>query len=292
MERGKGALDNLGTGVKNDLAGNKLKQNVVFDPVVSCYSRSFEQPTSGRLKNTTGGEPEGYVDNDLGANRQHDGVLEYGPWLIRNAPFILRKWNPSFKWSKEELTSVLKCIKFHSVIASTFTIDGLTVIATRFGTPVMLDSCTVTTCIKSWGRMDYARALVDIRVDLALKDTMVILVPNPVDNGVTVYTIKEFEKAGRKGVRALNVNKHGMGGTKKKVGASSKTTGTWLGRKGEYYSESRFTSPNVFDLLTKDDGNSMLRGLQESDNDPDEEDVSDETAHSSKSLGNLTGGNT
>nr|GFB24211.1 zinc knuckle CX2CX4HX4C [Tanacetum cinerariifolium] len=44
----------------------------------------------------------------------------------------------------------------------------LSVIATRLGTPVMLDSCTVTTCVQSWGRMDYARALVDIGVDQAL----------------------------------------------------------------------------------------------------------------------------
>ncbi|GKF31935.1 hypothetical protein Tco_0101733, partial [Tanacetum coccineum] len=51
-----------------------------------------------------------------------------------------------------------------------------------------------------------------------------------------------------------------------------------------YSSESGFTSPNSFDLLTKNDGKSMLCGLQESDDDPDEEDGSDETAHSSKSL--------
>ncbi|GJZ88466.1 hypothetical protein Tco_0660248 [Tanacetum coccineum] len=54
----------------------------------------------------------------------------------------------------------------------------------------MLDSCTTTTCMQTWGRMDYARALVDIRVDRALKDTMVISVPNPVGNCVTVHTIR------------------------------------------------------------------------------------------------------
>ncbi|PWA55372.1 zinc knuckle CX2CX4HX4C [Artemisia annua] len=41
---------------------------------------------------------------------------------------------------------------------------------------MMLDSCTVTTCIQSWGRMDYVWALIDIKVDRALRDTMVILV--------------------------------------------------------------------------------------------------------------------
>ncbi|GJR64331.1 hypothetical protein Tco_0010396 [Tanacetum coccineum] len=72
--------------------------------------------------------------------------------------------------------------------------DGLSAIATCFVTPIMLDSCTTTTCMQSWGRMGYARALIDIRADRALKDTMVILVPNLIRNGVIMHTIKvEYE---------------------------------------------------------------------------------------------------
>ncbi|GKF13912.1 transcription factor MYB39-like protein, partial [Tanacetum coccineum] len=210
--------DDLGFGVKNDSTGNKLKKNVVFDPVVSCYSGSFEHPTQSRLKNTIDGEPEGYVDTELGANRQNDGkhcppsfasflreessrrkkyrvkrvmgdkngfifiqfssatglegVLEQEPWWIRNALFFLRMWNPSSKLSKVELTYVHVWNKFHGVPASAFTADGLSAIATHLSSLVMLDSCIVTTCVQSWGRMDYARTLVDIRVDRALKDTM------------------------------------------------------------------------------------------------------------------------
>nr|GEV28614.1 hypothetical protein [Tanacetum cinerariifolium] len=50
--------------------------------------------------------------------------------------------------------------------------DGLSAIATRLGTSIMLDSCTSTTCMKAWGRIDYAQALVGIRAGGALKDTM------------------------------------------------------------------------------------------------------------------------
>nr|GEW34314.1 hypothetical protein [Tanacetum cinerariifolium]GEX50334.1 hypothetical protein [Tanacetum cinerariifolium] len=67
----------------------------------------------------------------------------------------------------------------------------LSVIATRLGTPIMLDSCTITTCIQSWRRMDYTRALVVMR---ALKDIMVISVLKLFGNGVTRLTIKvEYE---------------------------------------------------------------------------------------------------
>ncbi|GKF14132.1 zinc finger, CCHC-type containing protein [Tanacetum coccineum] len=92
-------------------------------------------------------------------------VLEYDPLLIRDAPFILRKWTSSSKLSKEELTYVPVWVKFHGVPVSVFAADGLSAIATRLGTPIMLDSCIATTFMQSWGRMNYVRVLVDIRVD-------------------------------------------------------------------------------------------------------------------------------
>nr|GEX51409.1 reverse transcriptase domain-containing protein [Tanacetum cinerariifolium] len=70
-------------------------------------------------------------------------------------------------------------------LVSAFTSDGLSAIATRLGTPIMLDSCTITTCMQSKGRMDFARALIDIRDNRALQDTMVISIPNLDGNGTT-----------------------------------------------------------------------------------------------------------
>ncbi|GKE13260.1 hypothetical protein Tco_1416811, partial [Tanacetum coccineum] len=128
MEKGKGVGDNLGDnlsiGEKNNSTGNK--------------------PTSSRLKKTTGGEPEGYADNDLGANRQHDG---------NHRPY-------SFASFLHEESSRRK-------------------FARGVGAWTMADM-----------RMDYARALADIQADRALKDPMVISVPNSDGNGVTMHTIK------------------------------------------------------------------------------------------------------
>ncbi|GJW04209.1 hypothetical protein Tco_1563065, partial [Tanacetum coccineum] len=113
------------------------------------------QPDGGSMSN---------VDmRTTGAHQQHDGSgLKVLSCQKRNLLFF-PVW-----------------IKFHGVPFSAFTAYRLNVIATRLGTPAMLDSCTATTCMKSWGSMDYTRALVDIRVDRALKDTMVNSVLNPV----------------------------------------------------------------------------------------------------------------
>ncbi|GJR42210.1 hypothetical protein Tco_1310313 [Tanacetum coccineum] len=58
----------------------------------------------------------------------------------------------------------------------------------------MLDSYTSTMCLDYWDRLDFARALIDIKSDRPLKDTMVIPIPFVKGSGSYVYTIKvEYE---------------------------------------------------------------------------------------------------
>nr|GEV14077.1 hypothetical protein [Tanacetum cinerariifolium] len=56
-------------------------------------------------------------------------------------------------------------VKFYYIPIMAFTIDVLSVMATKLGNPVMLDSYMISMWLQSWGRMDYARALIDIKVD-------------------------------------------------------------------------------------------------------------------------------
>ncbi|GKC61632.1 hypothetical protein Tco_1089230 [Tanacetum coccineum] len=72
-------------------------------------------------------------------------MLVNGPLFIRSNPFILIKWNPEVKLQKKDV-----------------------------GTPLMLDSYTSDMCMPSWGRSSYARALIDLRVDGELKNTIVV----------------------------------------------------------------------------------------------------------------------
>ncbi|GJW42861.1 UBN2 domain-containing protein [Tanacetum coccineum] len=52
--------------------------------------------------------------------------------------------------------------------------DGLSVIATKLGTPLLLDSYTSDMCLQSWGMSSYARAIIELRADVELKDTIVV----------------------------------------------------------------------------------------------------------------------
>ncbi|GKA63576.1 hypothetical protein Tco_0763182 [Tanacetum coccineum] len=96
-----------------------------------------------------------------------DQVIERGPWLIRNMPLILNKWAPnvSLKPSK----------------------DGLSLIGTKIGKPIMLDAFISSMCVDSWGRINFARALIEIHATLELKKEVRMAIPIDEDNG-TGYT--------------------------------------------------------------------------------------------------------
>ena len=59
-----------------------------------------------------------------------------------------------------------------------FNEDGLSAKNTKLGTLIMLDFYTSYMYLQSWGRLDYARAVIEIRADRELKDEMIIAIPN------------------------------------------------------------------------------------------------------------------
>ncbi|GKB55723.1 RNA-directed DNA polymerase, eukaryota, reverse transcriptase zinc-binding domain protein, partial [Tanacetum coccineum] len=86
----------------------------------------------------------------------------------------------SFQFSSVEgLDAMLEnvWVKLHGVLVTDFNEDGLSVIATKLGTPLMLDSYTSDMCIQSWGRSSYARVMIELRADVELKDNIVMAMP-------------------------------------------------------------------------------------------------------------------
>ncbi|GKA33612.1 hypothetical protein Tco_0720041 [Tanacetum coccineum] len=79
----------------------------------------------------------------------------------------------------------------HGVPITAFIKDALRVIATKLGTPVMLDSYTSDMCMQIWGRSSYARSMIELRADVELKDTIVVLCQNLLVRGsiCTLYVL-------------------------------------------------------------------------------------------------------
>ncbi|GJQ93972.1 hypothetical protein Tco_0005111 [Tanacetum coccineum] len=99
------------------------------------------------------------IANYFGSKDGLDAMLKNGSWLICNNLVIL----------KNE--------------------DGLSVNATILGTPLMLDSYTSDMCMQSCDRSSFARAMIELRADVKLKDTIVVVMPKLVGEGFYMCTI-------------------------------------------------------------------------------------------------------
>ncbi|GJX48838.1 reverse transcriptase domain-containing protein [Tanacetum coccineum] len=112
-----------------------------------------------------------------------DQVLEKGPWLIRKSPIILNKWTACVSLKKGEVTKVPVWVKLYNVPVLAYSEDGLSLIATQIGKPIMLDAFTSSMCVESWGRISFARALIEISASSVLKKEVIMAVPEPEEEG-------------------------------------------------------------------------------------------------------------
>ncbi|GJS36480.1 zinc knuckle CX2CX4HX4C containing protein, partial [Tanacetum coccineum] len=111
-----------------------------------------------------------------------------------NSPIILKKWTMNTRLCKDELTSILVWVKIHDVPIQVFSEDGLSIITSQIGKPIMLDSYTSSMCIESWGTSSFARCLIEINADDVLKESLTMGVPLIEGLGFTIETISiEYE---------------------------------------------------------------------------------------------------
>nr|GEU36512.1 hypothetical protein [Tanacetum cinerariifolium] len=123
-----------------------------------------------------------------------DAILKNVSWFIRNNLLIQKKWNPVVNLLKEDVGNDLIWVKLHGVPVTAFSEDNLSVVATKLGTPLMFDSYTLDTCMLSWGSSSYVRAMIEVRTDVELKDTIMAAIPKLIGEGFYTCTISvEYE---------------------------------------------------------------------------------------------------
>nr|GEW17473.1 copia protein [Tanacetum cinerariifolium] len=110
-------------------------------------------------------------------------VLEKGPWMICKSPIILNKWTPSVCLKKGEVTKVPVWVKLYNVLVLAYSEDGLRLIATQIGKPIMLDAFTSFMCVKSWGRIRFAIDLIEISAHFTLKKEVTMAIPEEEGDG-------------------------------------------------------------------------------------------------------------
>ncbi|GJR20403.1 zinc knuckle CX2CX4HX4C containing protein [Tanacetum coccineum] len=95
-------------------------------------------------------------------------VMEGGPWRIQLVPFILKVWMPHSLIQKENMSNVPLWVKMHNVPIVAYLMVGLDLISAKVGRLMRLDAHTKFICLNSWGRSEYARALVEVSAEKPL----------------------------------------------------------------------------------------------------------------------------
>ncbi|GJT48804.1 hypothetical protein Tco_0974961 [Tanacetum coccineum] len=174
----------------NSLVGFFRGKGIAF-PLVQIYvSRAWKEFGFQKIMR----DDDGFFYFKFESIKGMEQVLEQGPWLIRNSPLILNKWSVNMSLSKDDVKKVPVWVKMLKVPVVAYTEDGLSRITSQIGRPIMVDSFTSEMCDATWGRMGYARALIEISADKALKQEVVMAVPIEDGAGHTLERIKlEYE---------------------------------------------------------------------------------------------------
>nr|GEW16222.1 hypothetical protein [Tanacetum cinerariifolium] len=116
------------------------------------------------------------------------------PGTIRNNPLTLKKWHPDENILQEDVITVPVWVKLYGVPITAFSEDGLSAIATKLGTPLMLDSYTSDMCMQSWGRSSLARVMIELRADVELKENIIVAMPKITREGHYTCNVRvEYE---------------------------------------------------------------------------------------------------
>ncbi|GJZ71296.1 hypothetical protein Tco_0635147 [Tanacetum coccineum] len=168
------AIDKVKNKYENSLVGYFIGKSLAFPIVQNYVNNTWGKFGLQKLMRND----DGIFLFKFSDKRGMEQVLERGPWLIHNTPLILNKWTPSLPLRKDEVTKVPVWVKLHKVPLVAYSEDGLSPIATQIGKPLMLDAFTSTMCVEAWGRISFARALVEISSDTDLKKEVIMAVPN------------------------------------------------------------------------------------------------------------------
>nr|GEU52613.1 hypothetical protein [Tanacetum cinerariifolium] len=187
-----------------------------------------------------------------------------------NNPFILKKWHPDENLLKEDVSTVPVWVKLHGVPVTAFSEDGLSDIATKLGTSLMLDSYTSDMCMQYWGRLSYARVMVELRANVELKHNIVVAMPKITSEGhYTCAGEKKTVKKSSQTSRGVLVGlKIGFKPQKEYRPVPQKPNGSSSGNKKKGVKPTiKFSNLNPFDVLNSGDNDGEFGKLRVLDND-------------------------
>ncbi|GJV14416.1 zinc knuckle CX2CX4HX4C containing protein [Tanacetum coccineum] len=190
----RAAIDKVKSKFANSLVGYFIGKSIAFQFVQNYVTNTWSKFGFEKVMKKDDGIFIFKFVNSMGMEQ----VLDQGPWLIRNTLLILNKWTPSLPLKKDVVTKVPIWVKLHRVPLVAYSEDGLSLIATQIGKPLMLDVYMSSMCGEAWGHIHFARALIEVRLNSDLKKECPKIIREPVTLVPTNTNSDGFKEVQRK----------------------------------------------------------------------------------------------
>nr|GEV05467.1 putative reverse transcriptase domain-containing protein [Tanacetum cinerariifolium] len=112
-----------------------------------------------------------------------------------------------------EVTKVPAWVKLYNVPVFAYSGDGLSLLGTQIGKPIMLDAFTSSMCVESWGRISFSRALIEIDAAVGLKKEVIMAILEEEGDG---YIKEEVPKNSARDTKTTVVEENDDGFTEVK----------------------------------------------------------------------------
>ncbi|GJR00893.1 ribonuclease H-like domain-containing protein [Tanacetum coccineum] len=188
LNKGVGSVSNFGVGQHSEAVGREV---AVMDPVLEEGTNKWSMTVVGHFVGFQMGYREiiGHLKRmwrlyqleEVIVNQRmyyfnfksHEGMqcmIENRPWMVENKPLFVRKWEPGLCMSKLDTSKLPLWVKIYDIPLEAWNIEGISRIASRIGVPIIMDKITTSIYEKPYGRVSYARVLVEVDAAKGLVD--------------------------------------------------------------------------------------------------------------------------
>ncbi|GJU83307.1 RNA-directed DNA polymerase, eukaryota, reverse transcriptase zinc-binding domain protein [Tanacetum coccineum] len=105
-------------------------------------------------------------------------VVNSGPWMVNRKPLVVQNWSVDLNLDNTELDRIPLWVKLCNVPLKTWTVNGISALASRLGKPLVMDSVTANKCKQGIGMVRYARVLIEVSAKKTLANDVEIVYKN------------------------------------------------------------------------------------------------------------------
>ncbi|GJZ32020.1 zinc knuckle CX2CX4HX4C containing protein [Tanacetum coccineum] len=103
-------------------------------------------------------------------------VVEMDPVIeeVDQKPLFVQRWVTGICLDKPEPARIPLWVKIYNVPLEAWNVEGISRIASRIGTPIIMDKVTTSMCERGYGRASFARVLIEVDVAEGIVDSVEI----------------------------------------------------------------------------------------------------------------------